>query len=357
MKKKGYTVDVISLEKHDNKFVKLLFYAKFYVVAFLKIVFSSYSVVYAHYASHTSIPILLGLIFKRNIKLVVNVHGNDVVPEDGHDEKYIGLVMRLLNKANKVICPSIYFKQIVIDNYNVPVEKTCVYPSGGVDTDFFVTMPIEEAKEKLHLSSNYRYIGYVSRIEKDKGWDIFLDMAFQLTMLQNNVKFIVVGDGSESYEYDRKVKELGLENDILKYPLLSKNDLKLIYNSLDVFVFPTYRKSESLGLVGLEAMACEDLVILPNMYGPTSYEENMKNSIVFESGNAEDLLEKTLYALEINPTKLQRNARKTAERQEKMAAKLEKMRSDEIKREAKRAERAAKEAAKLAELEAQTKNG
>ena len=314
LKNTGYAVDVLFLEKHDNKFVKLLFYAKFYAAAFLKIVFSSYSVVYAHYASHTSIPILLGLIFKKNIKLVVNVHGNDVVPEDGHDEKYTGLVRRLLNKANIVICPSQYFKQIVIDNYDVSVEKIRVYPSGGVDTDFFVTMSIEEAKEKLHLSSNYRYIGYVSRIEKDKGWDIFLDMAFQLTMLKNNVKFIVVGDGSESYEYDRKVKKLGLENDILKYPLLSKEDLKLVYNSLDVFVFPTYRKSESLGLVGLEAMACEDLVILPNMYGPTSYEENMKNSIVFESGNADDLLEKTLYALEINPKKLQRNARKTAER-------------------------------------------
>ena len=54
-----------------------------------------------------------------------------------------------------------------------------------------------------------------------------------------------------------------------------------IYNSLDIFVFPTYRKSESLGLVGLEAMACETLVIASNNYGPTDYIKDKKTLIPY----------------------------------------------------------------------------
>lgn len=310
----GYKADVIFLEKQDNKFAKLLYYVKFYFIALCKIIFSKYDVIYAHYASHTSIPVLLGTLVNKKIKLVVNVHGNDVVWEDRHDEKFAKLVNLLLEKADKIICPSTYFEQVVVDNFSICPEKTCVYPSGGVDTDFFCSIPSEKAREKLKLSNNYKYIGYVSRIEKDKGWDLFLEMAYQVHSIRKDIRFIVVGDGFEISEYNKKVKELALDNEIIKYPLLSRVDLKLIYNALDIFIFPTYRKSESLGLVGLEAMACEDLVILPNKYGPTSYAEDMKNSIVFESANATDLIEKTLFALEVNPSTLKEEARKTAER-------------------------------------------
>lgn len=314
LQKHGYKVDVVFLKKYDNRLIKILFYIKFYIVAFFKIVFFPYSAIYAHYASHTSIPILLGIMLKKDIKLIVNVHGNDVVPEDSHDKKFVWLVKKMLNRADKVVCPSEYFKHIVMDAYNVSTKRICVYPSGGIDTKFFCSMPSRKAREKLKLPNNYRYIGYISRIEKDKGWDIFLSMASQIMKLRDDVKFIVVGDGAESHKFLQKVKELGLENAIFKFPLLSRNDLKLVYNSLDVFVFPTYRKSESLGLVGLEAMACEDVVILPNKYGPTSYEKNMVNSIVFESADADDLYEKTLNALEMDCSNLQIEARKTAEK-------------------------------------------
>ena len=52
---------------------------------------------------------------------------------------------------------------------------------------------------------------------------------------------------------------------IKKYPMQTQKEVALFDSAIDIFWFPTYRKSDSLGLVGLEAMACGCIVIASNM--------------------------------------------------------------------------------------------
>jgi len=51
---------------------------------------------------------------------------------------------------------------------------------------------------------------------------------------------------------------------------------------MDLFLFPTKRKSESLGLVGLEALACRTFVIGCTLYGPREYLRNGINSFTYK---------------------------------------------------------------------------
>ena len=79
--------------------------------------------------------------------------------------------------------------------------------------------------------------------------------------------------------------------------MVSQDELLDIYNSLEVFIFPTYRKSESLGLVGLEAMACERFLIASKNYGPTDYIIDNKNGFMFKPKNEIDLKNKIIHVL------------------------------------------------------------
>ena len=71
--------------------------------------------------------------------------------------------------------------------------------------------------------------------------------------------------------------------------MLSQKELANIYNILDLFIFPTERASESLGLVAIEAMACGCPVIASDYAAPKYYIENDYNGYKFEKGNYEEL--------------------------------------------------------------------
>lgn len=270
--KEGYEVKRAVIAKSNSKIVKLIRYIMFYLKIILKILFVKYDAIYAHYASHTALPLILVKKIKPNIKIVMNVHGNDIVPEDEHDYKFIPLVKKILKKSSVIVAPSLYFKEILIEEYKCEENNIIVYPSGGVNTKKFKKTSMEVAKGKMNLNNEKKYIGYVSRIEKDKGWDIFLKaISIIKDDIPENVQFLIIGSGSEEKKYNELVNELDIESLIIKKSYLDQKELVYAYNSLDLFCFPTYRKSESLGLVGLEAMACEKIVLASNFGGPKTY--------------------------------------------------------------------------------------
>jgi len=311
LEKVGYRVDTVAMYKTIGKLNKLFAYFSFYSRVLWKGLTGKYDAVYAHYAAHTALPLLI-LHRLKKLPIVMNVHGNDVVPETAADEKFHTLVQKVLDISVAVICPSEYFRNCVAERFAVPLFKTCVYPSGGVNTDLFCPADRAEAAMQLGLPENFRYIGYISRIEEKKGWDIFLRSCTKIVRAYPDIKLIVVGYGDQLHQYEQLVRELDIADSIIKFDLLPQEQLVHMFNLLDVFVFPTYRESESLGLVGLEAMACRTLTVLPDRYGPASYGIHGENALVFSAGNADSLHQTILDALCNDYTALRNNGRRTA---------------------------------------------
>ena len=197
-------------------------------------------------------------------------------------------------------------------------NKVYVYPSGGVDTTKFKKIDKKEAKKEFSLADKYNYIGFASRFEKDKGYDVFLKAIKELLdkkELKENDRFLIVGTGSEEDKFNELVEKLNISNYLEVRNMVSQDELVYMYNSLDIFVFPTYRKSESLGLVGLEAMACETLLIASNNYGPTDYVIDNKNAKFFKPKDAKDLANKIIDIRKMNneeKNKMKKKARETA---------------------------------------------
>ena len=78
-------------------------------------------------------------------------------------------------------------------------------------------------------------------------------------------------------------------------------ELSEYYKSLKLFIFPSER--ESLGLVGLEAMACGVPVLGADNGGIANYIEDGENGLLFKKGNAEDLASKIIDFAEMTKVK------------------------------------------------------
>lgn len=298
LKKTKYKVKTIKMSKHDNKCLRLLSYIRFSISYFLH-AFRKYDYIYIHYISHTSIPVVFfnKIFHKKNI--ILNVHGNDIVPDRKEDHKNVLRSKKALKIASKVIAPSKYFKDVLVDDYNVKESIVYIYPSGGIDNKLFSSeISMEEAKNKLSLDNNRKYIGMVSRIEKDKGYDNLIKAFNDLYKDYPEYDLLIVGSGEEDAMLDDLIEKYKLSSRVYRAPLVSQKNLVYYYKAMDLFVLPSKRKSESLSLVGLEAMSSGTLTVISTVYGPKEYASD-ENSITYNKKNYEELTKALKKALDI----------------------------------------------------------
>ena len=170
-----------------------------------------------------------------------------------------------------------------------------VFPSGGVNAEVFTPKKDkrQEILSQLKLDSAFRYFGYVGRLDVGKGWDHYLRaIAFYLKekpQERQRTRFIAVGSGKDDDEFIELAKSLGIEDVIVHFHLMKQSDLAHIYTVIEVFVFPTTRKGESLGLVGLEAMACQTPIMASAIGGILDYVQDGQNGWLFTPGDAVQL--------------------------------------------------------------------
>lgn len=286
-------IDKVVLEKHDKRVKKLSHYLLYYFSIFFKVLFKKYSYVYVHYAGQNSVPMYFLLKMKKNINLILNVHGSDIMPEKKIHEYLLPFTKKVLDKCKKVVVPSEYYKEILNKEFNVSTNKLYVFPSAGVNPKVFYNLNKKEAREEIKIPVNKRTIGFISRIDYGKGWDTLLEsiniLESKSIINSNEYQIVVVGTGKEINKFKNKIQQYRLEQYIQYFPIIEQKDLKFFYNSFDVFCFPTRRKSESLGLVALEALSCGTPVIASDFAAPSYYIKDSYNGFKFKVNSPKDL--------------------------------------------------------------------
>lgn len=245
-------VDMCTIKGRSyNLLTRIRKYIVFYLLIIFRLLFNNYDLVYVHIITHAVLPLKFISLFKE-LPLVFNIHGEDLITQTRLSSYFLKEAIPLLKKSQLIVVPSFFFKDKVKELLPmIPISKVFVSASGGVK-DFFFN---DDEKEKHECLK----IGYVSRIDRGKGWDTFIKAVKLLENAGVQSEVIIAGRGLEIGEMNDLLQKLELKNVSYIGPVEYK-DLPKVYSSLDLFVFPT-KLEESLGLVGLEAMACHTPVI------------------------------------------------------------------------------------------------
>lgn len=205
-------------------------------------------------------------------RLVVHMHGGEVYPHSKVESLAQGAVAKLCRRADLVVSPSKYYAQQAIEAFGLDAGRVFVSPSGGVDTTLFSPGDQASARKALNLPLAPRFLGLFGRIEDDKGWDVFVDVLARLRAEGRDVRGLIVGNGGGLAAMQASARRQDVPLEIRG--LMPQSKLRLAYRALDVFLFPTRRGAEALGLVPIEAMASGIPVVASNRYAVPEYVED-----------------------------------------------------------------------------------
>lgn len=286
--------------RRESIFSKIYAYFRLYISIIVTVFFRRNDLIYVHYPLHVS-PILYFLRLFSLKPLVINFHGSDLFSNSKIAISFNFFLKRIVRNCELIVVPSNYFKNEIVKKFLVDPDKVEVFPSSGIDFDIF------NRNDTFAYRNNEYAAGLISRIDEGKGWKTFL-LALNIVKDKNcfaGKKFLILGSGRQDDEKTQLIQKLNLDSIIDIKPEIQQDMLSKYYKSMDVFVFPSERKAESLGLVGLEAMACGIPVIGADNGGIPDYIINGENGFIFKAGDPEDLAEKMEKFFELS--QLERN--------------------------------------------------
>lgn len=108
-----------------------------------------------------------------------------------------------------------------------------------------------QRKEKSH--SNEITVGVVSRLEPIKGMDLVVPAFAKAAAKSDNLKLLIVGDGSQRELMGHQSREAGISDKVEFAGRQPQSELQNYYDRIDILLMPS--RSEGFGLTAIEGMA------------------------------------------------------------------------------------------------------
>jgi L-malate glycosyltransferase len=281
--------------KRQTKALHITKYLWWMLIGAIKSALCSYDILYVHFVSRSSYPFLPVAHIRRKL-VILNVHGSDAY-DNGIWKVFTRLAIR---RGDLIVFPSKPFLDGVAVRLGVRDRSRCfVSPSAGVDTDRFRPSALFKRRTPV-------VFGYVSSLTAEKGIFVLLDALSEIDRAEWTL--VIVGGGPAQQEIHRRIDSFGLKDNIVFGGVVPHNKIHRWFRELDFFVFPTLR--ESLGLVGVEALASGLPIIGSDIPAIRGYVDDQENGILFKVGDVNSLRQQINRSLHMSSNEYQSMSRK-----------------------------------------------
>ncbi|KKT02185.1 MAG: glycosyltransferase [Candidatus Peregrinibacteria bacterium GW2011_GWF2_43_17] len=190
------------------------------------------------------------------------------------------LQLKSFHRADAIVVPSEYLRDILCNYYSVPTTKIDV---------IYNAVSVPEPDKKLGEDKSVVTVG---RLVKHKNIAGIIEA---MSLLQNHApKLVVVGSGPELNNLKSLASQLGLADRVVFKGALSRRETLREVANADLFVLNSIY--EGLPHTVVEAMYLKTPVVASDILGTTEV-ANEKTATLAESKNAEDLAKKIEAAL------------------------------------------------------------
>ncbi len=262
-----------------------------------------FDVIHAH--DWMTFPAGIALAAHSGKPLVVQVHSTEFDRSGEHVNQYVYDIERHgMHAAARIITVSNYTRNIVVNRYSVPPEKVEVVYNG---IDFSESGGA--ASPQTASAGGDKVVLFLGRITMQKGPEYFLYAAKKVLEKEQNVKFVMAGDGDRLYGTIDLAAWLGIGHKVFFTRFLRGADVDRVYQMADLYVMPSV--SEPFGIAPLEALQHNVPVLVSKSSGIA---EAFRNALKVDFWDIDEMANKIVAVLRHPPLQetLRTNGRKEA---------------------------------------------
>lgn len=233
------------------------------------------NIIHSHHRYFDLLAFLISSILK--VKTVTSVHSKV------YNHKLFSYKSEILIACSNVI------KDHLNKCFSIDEDRIKVIHNAVDTNEFIITKTRSELINELDIPDDKYIIGYFGRLDyKEKGVDILLNSFLNLSKVNKDLFLLLVGNGVD----ENKIREFITQNKLNAKVINSQEDIYNYYQLLDMFVLPS--RIEPFGIVTIEAGIMKIPFVGSRVDGIAELIENETDGLLFESGNADDLVSKIL---------------------------------------------------------------
>lgn len=215
--------------------------------------------------------------------VVATVHGMNLTPHE------LG-ICRLTQSTLITVCQEAYTQALAM---GVPAERLALIHN-GVDLDAFARRHDgAHFRQTVGIPLDAPLVGFVGRLEWEKGPDYFVRAAQRVALARSDVHFVLVGQGRMQGDLEAMIGHMGLRDRI--HLAGAWSNPTEVYPALDILTQTS--RSEGMPLALLEAMACSCPVVAFIVGGVREVIENERTGIIVFPNDWEGLSARLLELL------------------------------------------------------------
>jgi glycosyltransferase involved in cell wall biosynthesis len=191
--------------------------------------------------------------------LVIHVHATDFDRSGGNvNPEVYRIEKRGMDAASKIITVSNLTRDIVINKYNINPDK--------VETVYNAVEHVE-LTENIVVNKGFdeKVVTFLGRITLQKGPEYFIEAAYKVLKVMDNVRFVMAGSGDMMERMMRRAASLRITDRFHFTGFLKGMDVYTMLAMSDVYIMPSV--SEPFGISPLEAMQSNVPVIISKQSG------------------------------------------------------------------------------------------
>ena len=223
-------------------------------------------ILHAHYASGYGTLAALSAFHP----FILSVWGSDIFSFPHKSILHRLLLTYNLKSADKILATS----KVMANETKKYIDKEVYITPFGIDTSKF-----KPTKKKGLFGKKWPIIGCFKRLDRIYGQDYLIE-AFNFFKNQGfqNSLLILAGEGPDRIFFEKKIKSLQLEKNVIFTGDIKPSNLPEVHNECDLEVYLS--RHESFGVAVLEAGACGKPVIVSDVEGLPEIVVNEKTGFI-----------------------------------------------------------------------------